>query len=589
MQNGTLASPRFCDLVMKGGITSGVIYPSAAARLADVYTFRNIGGTSAGAIAAAVTAAAEHGRQRGNPKSFEQLAEFPTWIGAEGRLLGMFAPSRPTRGLFQLITLPLVAKSVIGRLAALTRVVIVHFYGALTVAAIVFLAIAYGAGGNPWGWACAALAGGLTFALGLAWLLWRQFSRAVPRNFYGLSKAFDPTSASTEGPLVNWLAPYLDRLAGKPSDGPPLTFGDLHAAQINLEVMTTAVNLGRPYRLPFRDPDRIFYFCPDEFRTLFPRRVVEHMIAHAPARKSKTPRTADGKLLIAFPDEEDLPVVVATRMSLSFPILLAAVPLYAVDFTRKANQHLAPDEQPLAERCWFSDGGETSNLPIHFFDAPIPEWPTFAINLKNFHPDYQREEDAVWLPMRNDSGWRSQWTRFEPPGQFGSPLAFMGTIVSTFYNWQDNALSLVPGYRDRIVSVSLRPNEGGSNLNMDAATVNRLSDRGRRAGEALIHRFYEGEGWANHVWLRFRSCAQLTAHWLCGLGAAEEPPLGPAIESWMDGGSPSYSVPARLREQFQHAAGVLLDPARQIDSAMLEALDTDAPRPQPELRIRPRV
>jgi predicted acylesterase/phospholipase RssA len=589
MQNGTLTSPHFCDLVMKGGITSGVIYPSAAARLAEIYTFRNIGGTSAGAIAAAVTAAAEYGRQKENPESFQQLAEFPAWIGAAGRLLGMFAPSRPTRGLFQLIVLPLTAKSVIGRLAALARIIIMHFYWALVAAAVVFAAIAYGGGGDAWGWASAALAGVLVFALGLVWLLWRRFSRAVPRNFYGLSKAFDPKSESTEGPLINWLAPYLNRLAGKPSDGLPLTFGDLHSAGINLEVMTTAVNLGRPYRLPFRDPDRIFYFCPDEFRTLFPSGVVEHMIARAPARKGKTPRTADGKLLIAFPDEEDLPVVVATRMSLSFPILLAAVPLYTVDFTRKANQHLAEDEQPLAERCWFSDGGETSNLPIHFFDAPIPEWPTFAINLKDFHPDYQNEEDAVWLPMRNDSGWRSQWTRFEQPGQFGSPLAFLGTIVSTFYNWQDNALSLVPGYRDRIVSVSLRPDEGGYNLNMDAATVNRLSDRGRRAGEALIQRFYEGEGWANHVWLRFRSCVQLTAHWLCGLGRAGEPPIGSAIRSWMDGGSPSYSVPAHLREQFQRTAGVLLDPAREIDNGMMRALDTDAPRPQPELRIRPRV
>src|SRR5579871_2453092 len=126
MQNGTLTSPHFCDLVMKGGITSGVIYPSAAARLAEIYTFRNIGGTSAGAIAAAVTAAAEYGRQKENPESFQQLAEFPAWIGAAGRLLGMFAPSRPTRGLFQLIVLPLTAKSVIGRLAALARIIIMH-------------------------------------------------------------------------------------------------------------------------------------------------------------------------------------------------------------------------------------------------------------------------------------------------------------------------------------------------------------------------------------------------------------------------------------------------------------------------------
>jgi predicted acylesterase/phospholipase RssA len=47
---------RFCDLVMKGGITSGVVYPPAIFALAGQYRFKNIGGTSAGAIAAAITA-----------------------------------------------------------------------------------------------------------------------------------------------------------------------------------------------------------------------------------------------------------------------------------------------------------------------------------------------------------------------------------------------------------------------------------------------------------------------------------------------------------------------------------------------------
>jgi hypothetical protein len=53
------ASPaRECDIVMKGGITSGVIYPLAVCELAGVYRLRNIGGTSAGAIAATAAAAA---------------------------------------------------------------------------------------------------------------------------------------------------------------------------------------------------------------------------------------------------------------------------------------------------------------------------------------------------------------------------------------------------------------------------------------------------------------------------------------------------------------------------------------------------
>jgi len=42
---------------MKGGITSGVVYPLAIDELARTYKFKNIGGTSAGAIAATAAAA----------------------------------------------------------------------------------------------------------------------------------------------------------------------------------------------------------------------------------------------------------------------------------------------------------------------------------------------------------------------------------------------------------------------------------------------------------------------------------------------------------------------------------------------------
>ncbi len=57
-----------CDLVMKGGITSGVVYPPVLGILAEDYKFCSIGGTSAGAIAAAGAAAAEYNRAKGGGK-----------------------------------------------------------------------------------------------------------------------------------------------------------------------------------------------------------------------------------------------------------------------------------------------------------------------------------------------------------------------------------------------------------------------------------------------------------------------------------------------------------------------------------------
>jgi Patatin-like phospholipase len=89
--------PLMCDLVMKGGITSGVVYPLTVAELATTYRFRNIGGTSAGAISAAA-AAADH---RSDPQGFIELAELPARLGAE--LADLFRPQRACRRVFSVL------------------------------------------------------------------------------------------------------------------------------------------------------------------------------------------------------------------------------------------------------------------------------------------------------------------------------------------------------------------------------------------------------------------------------------------------------------------------------------------------------
>jgi predicted acylesterase/phospholipase RssA len=465
-----------CDLVMKGGIASGVIYPLAACELAREYSFKNIGGTSAGAVAAAVTAAAEYGRRQGRPgaKAFDGLAALPAWIGRRGRLLELFRPDPGTRTLFRLLMAGINARTPLGRILAISAQRLAQFWKTAFVLAAAVGGVSTLLLGNLTGFlyaytmAATILFGLAAFLLVVAAFLYRQFTSTLPANFYGLARACDPATGPADAPLTNWLTGYLNELAGKPLAEGPLTFGDLYAARpvpgdpepkdddyraINLEVMTTALNLGRPFRLPFRDPDRVFYFAKEEFARLFPAPVVDHMVAHARTGDAVSPVATGVERLYGFPDARDLPVVVATRMSLSFPVMFSAVPLYAVDFTLRENQKT---KAPRAERCWFSDGGICSNLPIHFFDSALPRWPTFAINLKQFHPDHPTEADAVWLPTNAGSGWLPVWARFEEPGAFGDVSRFLGAVVATMQNWQDNMQARVPGYRDRLVHVSQR-------------------------------------------------------------------------------------------------------------------------------------
>lgn len=94
-----------CDLVMKGGVTSGIIYPSAIAMIAKEYRLRSIGGTSAGAIGAAASAAMEFGRRSGrNPVARAEMATLAEQLGADvggGPLL--FEPDASTADPYRLL------------------------------------------------------------------------------------------------------------------------------------------------------------------------------------------------------------------------------------------------------------------------------------------------------------------------------------------------------------------------------------------------------------------------------------------------------------------------------------------------------
>ncbi len=107
-----------CDLVMKGGITSGVIYPKLISTLSTTYQFRSIGGTSAGAIAAAAAAAAQLGVHAGtNREAFKLLERLPKELGtpaaggSDSMLFKLFQPHASLKRHFKLLTAALTQQS----------------------------------------------------------------------------------------------------------------------------------------------------------------------------------------------------------------------------------------------------------------------------------------------------------------------------------------------------------------------------------------------------------------------------------------------------------------------------------------------
>ena len=572
-----------CDVVMKGGITSGIVYPKAVAALAKTYAFQSIGGTSAGAIAAAATAAAEYGRRHGNPTAFDELEKLPDQLGetvnGAPRLLSLFKPQTETEPLFHVLLAGLKGVgAAVGEAAR--RYALAGLLGALPVLVILlpFFSLANLLAGNlfatilgafPW-----LLLAAVGFAIGVAIGVKRDVDRKIPANLFGLC------SGLGDGALTPWLHGLFQKLSGK-KDG-PLTFGDLQGDQIELQMMTTSLTHGRPYRVPLEG--RAFYFREADFLRLFPKDVVDWMKSHA------GPETGEraGDEFLRWPAPKDLPVVVGTRLSLSFPLLISAVPLYAIDFDR-------PEGERKPEPCWFSDGGISSNFPVHFFDAPLPGWPTFAINLRSFAARPTTDEE-VWMPKENKEGRQEWWNRFEGRGTAG----FLGSIVEAMQNWQDNTQMRMPGYRDRVAHVGLGPDEGGLNLAMPPERIAALSGRGKKAGETLAARFTPGSpeklNWDNHRWVRFRS----TMATLEELFAKLAKKLDPAAPPFQEGDVPyadlvgkkdavSYDWERAAQQQRAEKALAELRAIALEWTASPEKLSEGAPRPTPELRARPKI
>lgn len=643
-----------CDLVMRGGITSGIVYPKAIAKLAETYDFRCIGGTSAGAIAATATAAAQLGRARGKDHFQTRIKGLPGELAEgeeEGRpsvLQRLFQPQPGMRRLFNVLMAGLGRDRLAIKLLKLCGALLVNYWpyaiagAALLMLPFFLLAYLTGLGGLSLtillivGFLPALILVLLGTLVGVVW----DILHRLPENGYGLCSGSSHGKPDKTGilPLTDWLHELFQNVANRPLNK-PVTFGDLWGTKdptkdrrIELALMTTNITRGISQRFPFLEGSwGQLFFKKKDFEALFPHHIVRWMIKKENLPKIQHEKEiAVPKSFYPLPNPADLPILVGARMSLSFPFLLSAVPLYAVDFETKK----VDGKFPL-KCCWFSDGGLTSNFPIHFFDAPLPSRPTFGINLiadtieatevEETHGRLTRisgtsdqgqsrstqgaDWEKVWMPNKNASGIGSA-ARFR---DFSGIIGFFSALFDTARNWGDTELMAMPGYRDRIVHVSLAEDEGGLNLNMPSYIIEAVGSRGERAGELLAARFSPEPGkdpktdkdieltWDNHRWVRFRAfmaalemgARRMQRRWdASGLDSSR------SYETLLDRaqGENPKSYPFRTNEQRQFVRRITKDFVKAVaafnkDFETFDRWGTSAkggaPRPKPVLRLMP--
>ena len=644
----TSADFQYCDLVMKGGITSGVIYPTAAVELAQKFRFKNIGGTSAGAIAAAVVAAAELGRRRGFAGAFDVLKNLPQNLAQNGHLFKHFTPDRATRKIFKVAMVAVAEKSkwqkaVTVPFALLTAervAAILGFVAGLLLPSVLFaLAKWHSLAPLPWmverhPTVCGVLGSGVGLVLALlcaAWFGFKSAVKALANNDFGICSGL-ASQGGEQDSLTGWLDLQIQNAAGRQVTHAPVTFGDLWSApaypgeelrtarMVNLEVVTTGLTEGRPFSIPFLDG--ALYFDAKELGALFPERVVKALLDGGKeleielAKKRGKPDLPvsspkdDALLLSRMPANENLPVLVATRMSLSFPGLLSAVPLYRVDFGLKRNQDRtgATWKTHVGTKVWFSDGGICSNFPVNFFDSPIPRWPTFGINLQTAKPGnctsaVRPAAKFVEMPrlagaapvMWNDLGdatWEDTGERTPQQEPLKCLGAFAGSILDTMQNWRDNLQAGAPGFRERIVSVKLCADEGGMNLDMPQKRIEDLSARGQLAGQLLT-----GFDFPQHAFTRFRAALCALEDYIAEIDRTMNQPVLPQDApglGYIRG--TSAAPPAHYKWQHKNIAArsvKALDEICALSQAWKDALTEEdgfcagAPQPKGTMEIRP--
>ena len=319
-----------CDLIMKGGVTSGLVFPGAITSLADKYRLRSIGGTSAGAIAAVAAAAMEYGLQTRTPADLEvydprfALANLPIQVLAQRtdqgstRLEAMFSGDVGTAAMLDATKAALSGNfsGLSGLAGPLWRASRLRTALIQTGLVSAFEAVA---GGAMAGWAvhlcptspafdaAAIIAASVASFATAAWLnlvaLRHQipFTRAeadtlfqpIIDNGLGLSTGMTTPSHTIGGTpipaLTPWLHQTIQSLAGLP-DGVPaavLTFGKLWTLgtvakpstndprAIDLVLVCSDLNRLQSASFPFLPENERLFYDPREWAKLFPKPVVD--------------------------------------------------------------------------------------------------------------------------------------------------------------------------------------------------------------------------------------------------------------------------------------------------------------------------
>ena len=229
--------------------------------------------------------------------------------------------------------------------------------------------------------------------------------------------------------------------------------------------------------------------------------------------------------------------------------------------------------------CGGDDGNDTRQSRL---DEAIPRV-LAQTNIPGVIVGVWQGGSRVYLPDNNSAGQAPHWDAPEDDKPTGL-IGFLGHIVQTMQNWRDQIQLPYPGYRDRIVQVSQRPNEGGLNLNMPKEDIGRLADAGEYAAEVLTQHFDPafGHAWANHKDIRVRSFLTLVEELVRSRNLQD--PSWDQVVQLVD----VHYLSEPERTMALHVLSTMRDLGQEFDRRGV-SISREPPKPKPQLRISPRI
>lgn len=533
-----------CDLIMQGGVASGVVYPLAIMEIAKKHELRGVGGTSAGAIGAVVAAAAEYGRRRRTGTGYAQLAALSKDILDKG-IGRLFQPTAGMAGPFDL----LVALQSRGAIAGVLAYVGTYWPVVWLAGALGFLNIGWLVAGSPPLAALVRDSGdtlmilGAQLGVGLMLFMLKSLSTRSRRALDG------PMALLLAGGLLwamcDFFLRYVPGGAGVNDDFfVHMGMAALAAtsAMIFVFIVLLTIDLLRIASTKHR-----FGVCSG--RTEAPRKdaaLMEWLHHHVQAASgAQAPLTfgdleatrleaelakAEGRPFTPPVNTNDIELrMTVTDLGLRRPHTLPFLPPH-MQFVPNELAQVLP--QAVVDAMYDAKNGDPAK------SHPLPPWHKlpvlFAVRMSLCYPVlfrmvplYHRSEDPHGKPERTlftDGGicsnfpihfydgllpsWPTLAIALEPsadpnrgsvkidrsdarpkPRRTPASLAdALGLIFQTAGGWRDQVQTSLPGYRERVCVVGLTKKQGGFDFEMARRDIASAMFRGKQAGVMLCGR-----------------------------------------------------------------------------------------------------